>query len=187
MEKKKILVDMDGILSNLLQKWLDDYNSEHSDQVSVSDILTWETSDHTKIGKRMYAIPGRHRYFDDLDPIPGAIEGFTALKRAGHEVLICSSPYNPCSARAKYEWCKRHLGAATREVMLTHKKDWLAAHVDAIIDDKPSTIEAFHAAGKEAVTIAYPYNAAVADKCALRAEGHQDFREAWEQIVAYFC
>jgi hypothetical protein len=72
-------------------------------------------------------------------------------------------------------------------VTLTHKKDWLAPSVDAIIDDKPATIEQFANAGKEVVTIAYPYNAEVAQVCALRAESFQDTEAAWAEIVEYFC
>jgi 5'(3')-deoxyribonucleotidase len=183
-KRKRILVDMDGILTDLLGKWLATYNEEHDDNVTAADITTWNTHEHVKIGKAMYRIPSRPNYFDNIAPIKGAIEGFKELQYE-HELLVCSSPYNACSARAKYAWCKKHLGLAPRDVTLTHKKTWLAASVDVIIDDKPDTIRAFHAAGKQAVTIAYPYNESVSDLCALRADGYQDTEAAWAQVVDF--
>lgn len=185
MKKKRILVDMDGILTNLLKQWLDSYNQEYNDNVKPEDITTWDMHEHVKpsVGKGIYRIPSRPGYFDKTPPLPGAIAGFLALQKAGHDVLVCSSPYNADSARAKHEWCRRHLGTKTSEVILTHKKHWIDC--DVIIDDKPATIKTFAELGREVLTIAYPYNESVSDHCALRANDHTNTKDAWEQIVEH--
>jgi len=185
-EKKRILWDMDGILVNLLKHWLDVYNSEHNDDVRMKDVTTWEMHDHVKIGKAIYSIPARAGFFDSAPPMAGAIGAFNASQKYGHENLICSSPYyNPDSARAKHSWCQRYLNTKAKDLTLTHKKDWLAPSVDMIIDDKPETIQQFHALGKEVVTIAYPYNEPQADLCTLRAQNMIKSQDAWEEITEF--
>jgi 5'(3')-deoxyribonucleotidase len=181
MKKKRILVDLDGIMTNLLGQWLDTYNQENDDDVRPEDITTWDMHEHVKIGKGIYKIPARPGYFDKTPPLPGAVGGFLALKKAGHDVLVCSSPYNADSARAKHDWCMRFLNTRTSEVTLTHKKSWIDC--DVIIDDKPSTIVEFAKLGREVITIAYPYNESVAHHCALRADCYKNTNYAWEEIV----
>lgn len=182
-KKKRILVDMDGILTNLLKQWLGTYNSENDDDVRMRDITTWSMHEHVKIGTDIYKIPGRKGYFDDTPPMAGAIGGFKALVKHGHDVIVCSSPYNADSCRAKQEWCARYLGTSWADVTLTHKKHWMNA--DVIIDDKPETITQFHEMGREVVTIAYPYNEVVKDQCALRAQNMMKSQDAWEEIVEF--
>lgn len=185
MKKKRILVDMDGILTNLLGQWLATYNKENEDDVQPKDVTTWDMHEHVKIGKAVYRIPSRPGYFDKTPPLPGAIGGFLALQKAGHDVVVCSSPYNADSCRAKQEWCARYLKTRWRDVTLTHKKDWFGLAADVIIDDKPTTIEKFANLGKQVITIAYPYNACVESLCDLRAQSFLDTTSAWEEIVEH--
>jgi 5'-nucleotidase len=185
MKKKRILCDMDGILTDLLGQWLGTYNKENNDDVRPEQITTWGMHEHVRIGKQIYRIPGRPGYFDKTPPLAGAIAGFQALQRAGHEVVVCSSPYNADSARAKQEWCARHLKTRWRDVTLTHKKSWFGLAADVIIDDKPDTIREFAELGKEVITIAYPYNEDVAEHCTLRAQSHSDTFSAWAEIVEH--
>lgn len=185
MKPKRILVDMDGILANLLGQWLATYNAEYGDDVRPRDVYSWEMHHHVKCGKAIYQIPSRPGYFDKTPPMPGAIGGFRALQKAGHEVVVCSSPYNDDSARAKQAWCARYLKTRWSDVTLTHKKDWFGLAADVIIDDKPSTIKEFYDLGKEVITIAYPYNKRVEKYCHLRAQNMEKSQDAWEEIVEY--
>lgn len=185
-DKKRILFDMDAILVNTLAGWLKVYNDENDDDVRPRDITTWEIHPHVKIGKAIYRIPARTGFFDTLAPMPGAVGAFRAIRKHGHEVLICSSPYyNADSARAKHAWCQRYLNTKACDLTLTHKKEWMAGAVDTIIDDKPETIEQFAALGKEVITIAYPYNAPQADLCSLRAQNMMKSQDAWEEITEF--
>ena len=184
MTKKKILVDMDQILVNLNDKWLKVHNEENDENVTMADITTWEMENHVKTGKEIYKIIERPGFFDDLPPLPGAIKGFKALRNSGHTVAVCSSPASDDSARAKIAWCKAYLDIDRRDVIIMHKKYWLTGTCDVLIDDKPDNILKWSAAGKTAMTIAYPYNEDVAEYCAVYAEGYKDTEAAWATLVA---
>jgi 5'-nucleotidase len=184
--KKRILFDMDGILVNLLHHWLKVYNEENDDDLRMKDIKTWAMHHHTKPDSNIYDIPRRPGFFENAPPMPGAIAAYRAIKKHGHEVLICSSPYlssHYLSAAEKHKWCARYLNTNIGDVMLTHHKDWV--NCDVIIDDKPETILEFAEQGKEVITIAYPYNHSVEEHCALRAQNMLKPQEAWEEITEY--
>lgn len=183
MTKKRILVDMDQILVNLNDTWLKVHNEENDESVTIEDITTWEMENHVNTGKGIYKIIERPGFFDDLPPLPGAVEGFKALRNSGHEVVVCTSPASDDSARAKYAWCKRHLGLDRRDVFIMHKKYWLAGTCDVLIDDKPDNILRWSRAGKVAMSIAYPYNEDVAEYCSVYAEGYKDTEAAWKELV----
>lgn len=176
----EIFVDMDAILVDLLGAWISDYNSEHGDLITVADIKTWDMHNHVKNGKGIYEIIDRTHYFDKLDPLPGAVEGYKALQDAGHKVRVLSSPFNPDSARAKYEWCERHLGIRYDNVILMHDKHLLAAPGRVLFDDRGSTLAKWAARGGIPATIRYPYNSL------WKFYSHGDYTDtasAWEAFV----
>lgn len=195
MRQRRILVDMDGIIVNLMDKWLRDINSyqslrEHDGipfidetvtRVTREDIKSFDIHKHVEMGDECYKLIQVPGFFDDLPPLAGALEGIRAIESLGHDLVIASSPAGPDSARAKLEWVSNHLGWGKRRVILCHDKSRIEA--DAIIDDKPSTIRAFRNKGCKTAVIEHPYNGEVADIADCFASGWHDTENAWAQIV----
>lgn len=184
MKYLDILIDLDSITNNLLEKWLGLYNADYDDYLSPVDILTWDTHLYVKpeCGVKIY-----HYFtpelFLSLDPMPGAVDAITDLHDMGHNITFVTATPWGC-ADAKYTWCKEHFPFLThKDVIMAHKKYLVTG--DVLIDDSPSNILEYrhHHSNAKIFTIAYPYNQGVADLCDLRLGAWDDTRAAWDGFV----
>lgn len=111
----RVYVDMDGVLC--------DYDKAHAQFYD----------------KELNPYPQSHLgFFLHLDPIEGAIEGVTALRRAGHDVFILTRPSvkNPHCWTEKAQWIEKHLGKEWLEnIIITCRKDLLCNGSAYLIDD----------------------------------------------------
>ena len=82
---------------------------------------------------RLDEVPG---IFALMDPVPGAVEAFTALARRFDAYVLSTAPWeNPSAWSDKLLWVKRHLGeCAHKRLILTHHKDLNAG--DFLVDDR---------------------------------------------------
>lgn len=177
----EIFVDMDAILVDLLGAWLSDYNESSGNGITIADIRTWNMHEHVPCGKEIYKIIGEPGYFDKLQPLPGAVEGFKALQDLGHDVKVLTSPFNPDSARAKLEWCERHLGLRYDHVILAHDKHLLAQEGRVLFDDRLTTLGKWWNQGGAAYAIRYPYNEG--SSVVGYVGDYTDTKSAWDQFV----
>lgn len=182
----KILVDLDGICADLLGAWLQTYNLEWHDRVTIDQITAFEIHEFVKpeCGKAIYGMLFRPGFFRRLTPIPGSRAGVAALREAGHDVRFCTAA--PCAdaAACKLEWLADHFDARPRDVFVGTSKTWV--HADVIIDDKPRTLERWPAAtGGVSMGIEYPYNQSSrgAPGVALIAPDWKAPDLAWRRIV----
>lgn len=126
MEKRKIFVDMDGVLVNF-QSGID----------KLDEATKREYADDGK-GKPHYDdVPG---IFSLMEPMPGAIHGVRALQDIGYDLYILSTaPWdNPSAWADKVAWVTKYLDKVFhKKVIITHCKGLLAAQKDAyLIDDR---------------------------------------------------
>lgn len=181
----RILIDMDDIVVDLQTEWYRVYNEESGDDLTPEKVVDWDTSKFIKDEPEfLYSIFSRPGFFDGLQPLPGAIEGVTALAALGHEIRFCSASPSPDASRAKMEWVDRHFARlgwrGHKMVILCHEKDWIEA--DVLIDDKPATLIAWGERwdGRE-ITIEYPYNRGL--DYVEYAGSYLDTEIAWSRIV----
>lgn len=141
-----ILCDVDGVVADLLSTWLDLYNADFGDNLTPDRITTWELRPHVKpeCGGRIYEYLHRADLYDDVRPIPGAIEGVRTLRDAGHRVVFVTSCV-PAMIVPKIKWLRRHglLPSADVDPSMTnfvvcHDKSLVMG--DVLIDDRPTNL-----------------------------------------------
>lgn len=137
-----ILVDMDGVLSDFEQGFVNVWKEKHPDLPYVpveerSSFYTYEQypKELRPLTQKIVLSPG---FFASLPVIPGALQGFKELSETDHEISICSSPLigNPNGASEKYDWVEEKLGGDwVGKLILAPDKTMVRG--DILIDDRP--------------------------------------------------
>lgn len=142
MNRKIILVDMDGVLADFekgfFQAWKKKFptrpliSPEKRETFCLSESFPGESE---KEIRSIFSAPG---FFDNLDIISGAKEALGKMQSSENNVLICTSPiseYANCVLE-KYRWVAKNLGPEwTKKIIMT--RDKTLAFGDILIDDKP--------------------------------------------------
>jgi 5'(3')-deoxyribonucleotidase len=159
MERRFVIaVDMDEVLVDTYNRWLEIYNNIWDDDLTKDKITSWAAHDFVKpeCGEKMYDILNIPGFFSDLDPLPGAIEGVKELMARGHEIVICTATPKASSMgyHEKRLWIEKHIpGFDTKNFISTHRKDLVST--DILIDDGIHNIRDFQGI---AICIERPWN-----------------------------
>jgi 5'-nucleotidase len=141
-QPQRILVDMDGVIADLEQGFLDKFKIKYPylPFVQLSNRTTFYIrEDYPKnIHPEVESIYTAPDFFANLPPISGAIDALNEMQQFGHTVKICTSPltrYQYC-VEEKYYWVEKNLGKEwVKNLILT--KDKTEVRGDLLIDDKP--------------------------------------------------
>ena len=161
-----LLIDQDNVLSDFETGFRQAWTAKGHDQPALppEQRRNFHLMDDypAHLAAEVEAIYNTPGFFRDMPPMPGALDGIRAMREAGHEVRICTSPlmkYRHCVTE-KYEWVEQHLGAEfVRLVILT--RDKTLVHGDILVDDKPQVTGA-HVPSWRHVLYDQPYNRHVA-------------------------
>jgi 5'-nucleotidase len=159
----RILIDMDGVLSDFdgefLDRWRDRYPEEF--YVPLAERTTFYVKEQypDELKPLVTEIVREPGFIRDMKPIVGGKEALTEMESMGHEVFICSSPlsaYKNCVLE-KFEWVDRVLGSSwVNRIILT--KDKTLVKADYIIDDKPEITGIEHTPSWQHILYDQPYN-----------------------------
>jgi 5'-nucleotidase len=137
-----ILVDMDGVLADFEQGFINIWKVKHPDlpYVPVEERNTFYTYKQypKELRPLTQDIVRAPNFFAALPPIEGALQGFKELAETGHDIAICSSPLigNPTGASDKYDWIEENLGDDwVGKLILAPDKTMVRG--DILIDDRP--------------------------------------------------
>jgi len=141
-ERKIILVDMDGVLTNYELGFLDEWRKRHPEKMSIAveERKTFYARDQypAEYKQLMHEITASKGFYLNLPIIDGAREGIEKLARE-HEVRICTAPisdYRNCVAE-KLEWSERELGKEwPMKTIIAKDKTFVFGHY--LIDDRPN-------------------------------------------------
>lgn len=180
MNKKIILVDMDGVLADFETRFLEDWKKKfpHLPHVPLEKREKFYTMEDYPSGLEkeidsIYSTPG---FFQNLDTIRGGKEALAKMQALGHKVFICTSPiskYETCVLE-KYHWVSNNLGYEwTKKMILTKDKTIIFGEI--LIDDKPEH-KGLRKPSWKHVLFDAPYNKHVKTKLRITWEN-------WEKIL----
>ncbi len=135
-------IDLDGVVANFTQGWMNFYNRQFGTRLSVADSQRWHDlvelthfADIDEFWKWCSDLNGRSVFWH-LEPFPGAIEALRSLDEAGHEIVILTT--KPSFAiDDTHEWIETHLVPASEIHILEEK--WLV-DCDVYLDDGPHVL-----------------------------------------------
>lgn len=144
-----IVVDVDDVVADFVPEWLKQHNLKFGSNHTLDDIKTWYWLadlgyDAEKEQESLNLFDNR-RFYPNVKPIVGALEGVKALRDAGHMVLFVTAS-TPGSAGEKYKWLQ-WWGFLDKEVQSldyyfeAHNK--LAITADLIIDDRDKNVNSY--------------------------------------------
>ena len=139
-----ILVDMDGTIADF----------------EGSFLATWQTR-----------YPDR--FFEGLPPITGAIAALNNLDEMGHQIFICTTPWEDYSnSLEKVSWVDKHFGPKwVKRMIITQDKTLIKGHI--FIDDAPN-LEGATIPTWNHILFDQPYNHHITDR---RRLNWQNYRE----------
>lgn len=188
MSKLTILVDMDDIVANFLEEYVDKINAKFDIGLTPEEFIDWNVENLAKAKhlplEDILQIFRDPMFFWDLKPLDGAIEALDILA-AEHDVYFLTAPAGPESAREKLMWVDKHFPmVGAKKTIITHHKHMVKG--DVLIDDKATTVERYAETHPHSLvlTIEYPYNAHLKDHSTIITAGKwDDTATAWYRII----
>ena len=152
----RILVDVDSVVLDLMPVWLDRYNADYNDTLTVDRITEWNMEKFVKpeCGVRIYKYLEQPDLYEDVRTIGGAWLTIHEFLLENNEVIYVSAGFYPAP---KIRCLRRHgLEANEDNFIATARKD--CVYGDVLIDDNPKNINLFPYPG---VLYTQPWNAEV--------------------------
>lgn len=173
-----VLVDMDSVLADFEGCFVEKCRVRYPDFpfIEHQSRTTFYMADSypKELRSKIYEIYHDPRFFHDMPPIPGAVEGVHAMAALGWDIFICTTPYysNEHTFAGKYQWAVEHLGKGWGERVI-FTRDKTVVHGDLLIDDKPD-IKGVMTPTWEHIVFDQAYNRHIQDK---RRINWQNWRE----------
>lgn len=164
MRKIRIGVDLDGVLGNLLEAWLDLYNNDFHDSLIPEDITEWDIRKFIKPEARdkMFSYLDDEYLYENVNLVDdysvNVLKNFMDSHK--YEVFIVTSCGNRSNMiEAKINWLKKHFPfLKDRNFVFTDNKGVVA--VDFLIDDYPLNLRTMNKMNPDCNLLLYdaPHN-----------------------------
>lgn len=135
MEKLIILLDLDDVLNNQNELWIESLNSTYKLNVKYEDIKDWNISQFypSLSNDELYSPVSNPGLVPRMSPQKDSIQFTKEWHNRGHTIMVTTSTSTE-NIDTKSHWLKKHYGWFTcGNLILTHKKQLIRG--DILIDD----------------------------------------------------
>ena len=141
MKQLRILVDVDEVLNNLLDRWVDYLNDRYNENANAQQLRVWSLRGifphltEEEVNRPLF----EDALWESLSPRPDSMVYLKRLIDDGHDVwIVTASVYQ--TVPVKMDWLFRHYPYLSWDkVILTRKKQLIRA--DVLIDDGVHNLE----------------------------------------------
>jgi len=141
-----IFCDMDGVVANIIDNWLTQYNKEWNDNLTSSCITGWDLKNFVKpeCGSKIEDIIHKENFFLDATVYPGSQEYLKKIVDDGHDVFFAtSSPIYMYPLIEKHLWIDKYFSFIGSRKVVCLKNKWLLRG-NVLIDDYEFNLENFN-------------------------------------------
>jgi Uncharacterized protein conserved in bacteria len=169
-KKKKILVDMDGVLADVY-KPLAEQESKISGKIIVEKEL-WGIPE-LEAFPNLFKIVNTKGFFRDAPLIEDSVEGLRYLNSKYDVLVVSSATEFPNSLGDKQAWLNEHFPFISwRQMIFCGQKDSIMG--DVMIDDHPKNLSFFKG---DKIIFEQPHNSNIEDSSFRRVSGWADIME----------
>lgn len=175
----KIGIDLDNVLNNLTEEWINAYNEHENKDIKLSDITNYNMTSNKGIDNNVF------KYLNDsvtvhLKPLPNAIVSTLELAKR-HELFIITATY-PENMAVKMTWLQHYFPhIPRRNIIVTSRKELV--NVDVLIDDVPENVYNF-GMWDRVIVFDQPWNQSV-EEYIPRAKDWNEVLERIEELEVY--
>ena len=169
--KPRVGVDVDGVLADLLTPLFQHMNAMLGTAYVPDHMKDWDVAELIPEARRdeFWQTFGRDvRVHDALQPCPGAIEGMSLLGEVADVYIVTAYLHSaPTWVHDRDKWLSDRFGISDKKIVHTHAKYTFFGK--ALVDDKPSTVEAWSREHSRGTGVLWdqPYNRATPTRLTL--------------------
>ena len=142
MKKLTVMIDMDGVIENMCEVWIEYLNEQYGTNVQPDDIKEWDmTKAFPSIDSQKIYEPLRdENLWKRVTPLPGAVETIRRIIEDGHKVVIVTASHqDTVSMKLNNVLFKYFPYLSMNDVIIASQKQLIRG--DVLIDDAPHNLE----------------------------------------------
>lgn len=135
-----IISDVDGVLNNLMDVVLNEYNKKYNAAFSLSDITTYNLDGcfEPNVARRMTKLFSLPEVWNKVKAVDGSVNALQKLINDGHQVYLATD-HNPNTYGDKVAWIKRFFPFIDASKIICIKDKWIL-RADIMIEDNLQTL-----------------------------------------------
>lgn len=135
-----IVTDVDGVLNNLMDVVLTEYNKKYHAHYAIKDITTYNLDEcfEPNVAKHMKELFTSSAVWNKVKPTSGAHNALQKLINGGHQVYLATD-HNPSTYGDKVAWIRRFFPFIEASKIICIKDKWIL-RADIMIEDNLQTL-----------------------------------------------